>query len=106
MTAEEVQLAVELGLPIYGSDPGLNRLGTKKGSRRVFEEEGVPHPAGPEIDGEADLHGALRELRTRSPVARGAVLRLDRGVSGLGNALVDLSRTATCVTRSSSRIPA
>ena len=33
MTADELQLAVELGLPIYGSDPSLNRLGTKKGSR-------------------------------------------------------------------------
>jgi hypothetical protein len=91
MTEHERQLAVELGLPIYGSDPALNWLGTKKGSRRVFEEEGVPHPEGLEIDGRRDLPGALRELRSRSPDIRRAVVKLDRGVSGLGNAIVDLT---------------
>jgi hypothetical protein len=91
MTSDEAQLAVELGLPIYGSDPALNWLGTKKGSRSVFEDEGVRHPVGFELDGGRDLAGALRELRNRSQGARGAVLKLDRGVSGLGNALVDLT---------------
>jgi hypothetical protein len=90
MTTDEVRLAESLELPIYGCDPELLWLGTKKGSRRVFEEEGVPHPAGLDIDGERDLPAALRELRRRSPGARGAVLKLDRGVSGLGNALIDL----------------
>jgi hypothetical protein len=90
MTTDEVQLAARLELPIYGCDPELLWLGTKKGSRRVFEEEGVPHPAGLDVDGERDLPAALRELRGRSPGARGAVLKLDRGVSGLGNALIDL----------------
>jgi hypothetical protein len=90
MTSDEVRLAVELGLPIYGSDPALNWLGTKRGSRRVFAEEDVPHPVGLEVDGEADLAAALHEVQTRSPAARGAVLKLDRGVSGLGNALIDL----------------
>jgi hypothetical protein len=90
-TDDEVRLAVELGLPLYGADPALNWLGTKKGSRRVFEEEGVRHPIGLEVDGERDLAGALRALRERSPAARGGVLKLDQGVSGLGNALVDLS---------------
>jgi hypothetical protein len=91
MTEDELNLAVELGLPIYGSDPALNWLGTKRGSRRVFAEEGVPHPAGLEIDGTRDLARALRELRRRSPHARGAVVKLDLGVSGLGNALLDLA---------------
>jgi hypothetical protein len=91
MTEDEVELAVQLRLPIYGSDPVLNVLGTKQGSRRVFADEGVRHPVGLELDGERDLAAALRELRKRSPSARGAVLKLDRGVSGLGNALVDLA---------------
>jgi hypothetical protein len=90
-TDDEVRLAVELGLPLYGADPSLNWLGTKKGSRLVFEEEGVRHPVGLEVDAARDLSGAFRELQKRSPGARGAVLKLDRGVSGLGNALVDLS---------------
>ena len=91
MTADEAELAVRLGLPIYGCDPALNWLGTKTGSRRVFEEEGVPHPAGVDVAGQRDVPSALREVRRRSPSARQAVLKLDRGVSGLGNALVDLS---------------
>jgi pheganomycin biosynthesis PGM1-like protein/ATP-grasp domain-containing protein len=89
MTGDEMRLAIELGLPIFGSDPALNWLGTKRGSRRLFEEEGVPHPTGLEVDGRGDLPGALAELRRRG--ARGAVLKHNEGVSGLGNALVDLT---------------
>ena len=91
MTEHELSLAVELGLPIYGSDPALNWLGTKQGSRRVFAEEGIPHPAGLEVDGRRDLPAALKELQRRSPDARSAVVKLDYGVSGLGNALVALA---------------
>jgi len=90
MTADEVGLAESLGIPIYGSDPELNWLGSKTGSRRVFAEEDVPHPIGLDVSGTDDLADALQELRARSPGARGAVLKLDRGVSGLGNALLDL----------------
>jgi hypothetical protein len=91
MTDAEMQLAVELGLPIYGSDAELNWLGTKTGSRLVFEEESVSHPIGLEVDRAADLPAALRELRRRAPGVRGAVIKLDQGVSGLGNALVDVA---------------
>ena len=92
MTADEVALAEALEIPIYGSDPELNWLGSKTGSRRVFAEEGVLHPVGLAVGGADDLPDALRELRVRSPGARGAVLKLDKGVSGLGNALLDLER--------------
>jgi PGM1 C-terminal domain len=91
MTGAEMQLAVELALPIYGSDPELNWLGTKKGSRLVFEEESVSHPIGLEVDRADDLPAALRELQRRAPGVRGAIIKLDRGVSGLGNALVDVA---------------
>lgn len=94
MTADEVALAESLELPIYGSDPDLNWLGSKTGSRRVFVEEGVPHPVGLDVASADDVPDALRELRERSPTARGAVLKLDRGVSGLGNALLDLDTAA------------
>ena len=94
MTADEVALAESLEIPIYGSDPDLNWLGSKTGSRRVFAEEDVPHPVGLDVGSTDDLPGALLELRARSPEARGAVLKLDRGVSGLGNALLDLERAS------------
>lgn len=87
---DEVELAVRLGIPLYGADPALEWLGTKSGSRRVFADEGVPHALGHEVGGEKDVIGALRELRAARPDCHTAVLKLDRGVSGLGNALVDL----------------
>ena len=90
MTNDEVVLAEALQLPIYGADPALNWLGSKIGGRQVFLDEGVPHPVGLDVRGTDDLPAALRELRDRSSEARAAVVKLDRGVSGLGNALLDL----------------
>jgi len=90
MTEHEVALAEALQLPIYGSDPALNWLGQKIGGRRVFAEEDVRHPVGLDVRGTGDLAEALAELRARRPTAHGAIVKLDRGVSGLGNALLDL----------------
>ena len=50
-TPRERDLALSLGLPMYGADPRLADLGTKTGCRRMFEELGVPCPVGAE-----DLH--------------------------------------------------
>ena len=94
MTDDEVGVAEALQLPIYGCDPALNRLGSKTGSRKVFVEEGVQHPVGLDVRGTDDLSDALDELRARTPAARSAVLKLDLGVSGLGNALLDLATAA------------
>ena len=90
MTDDEVGVAEALQLPIYGCDPALNWLGSKTGSRRVFVEEDVQHPIGLDVRGTDDLAAAIEELGARSPAARSAVLKLDLGVSGLGNALLDL----------------
>ena len=90
MTEHEVALAEALQLPIYGSDPALNWLGHKTGGRRVFAEEDVSHPVGIDLRGTDDVSGALAEIRARCPKARGVVVKLDRGVSGLGNAMLDL----------------
>jgi len=94
MTDDEVGVAEALQLPIYGCDPALNWLGSKTGSRKVFVEEGVQHPVGLDVRGTDDLSDALDELRARTPAARSAVLKLDLGVSGLGNALLDLATAA------------
>jgi hypothetical protein len=90
MSADEVALAEALQLPIYGCDPELGWLGSKTGSRRVFADENVRHPVGLDVRATDDLAAALDELQARSPEARSAVLKLDLGVSGLGNALLDL----------------
>ena len=90
-SSHEVELAVRLGIPLYGADPALRWLGTKSGSRRLFAEEDVPHPLGFDVSGERDAVRALRELHSRRPELATAVLKLDEGVSGLGNALVDVA---------------
>jgi hypothetical protein len=56
----------------------------------VFADEGVQHPAGLDVRGTDDLADALSELHATSPTATSAVLKLDMGVSGLGNAILDL----------------
>jgi hypothetical protein len=85
-------LAMELGIPMYGCDPRLLHMGTKSGSRRLFAEEGVPHPAGREnIRTESELIAAVSSMRLDDPGISSVVVKLDDGVGGGSNALLDLS---------------
>ena len=79
---------MRLGIPLFGSHPDHAWLGTKQGSRQVFLEEDVPHPQGFEV---ADRRRARAGARASSAAAR-AIAKLNEGVSGLGNAQVDLTR--------------
>jgi hypothetical protein len=86
-TPLERTLAVRLGLPLYACDPALAHLGTKSGSRTVFERAGVPAPDGFEQLRDADdVAGALAELKERDPALERAVVKLNDGFSGEGNA--------------------
>jgi hypothetical protein len=87
----ERDLALTLGIPLYGADPDLLPFGTKTGCRRLFAEAGVPHPLGYEdvrdIDGVVD---ALAAMRAAKPVVTDAIVKLNEGVAGRGNAVVAL----------------
>ena len=91
-TPLERDLALVLGIPMYGADPRLFPLGTKTGCRRLFAEEGVRHPLGFE-----DLHSiddvieAFAALRAGRPEVTKGLVKLNEGVSGSGNAMVDLA---------------
>ena len=77
---------------MYGADPRHFELGTKTGCRRLFEEAGVEHPAGFEdLHSLDDIVDALGTLRERRPEATHAMVKLNEGVAGAGNALVDLA---------------
>jgi hypothetical protein len=90
-TPLERDLAVALGIPIYGADPRLFDLGTKTGCRRLFAQEGVRHPLGFEdLHSVDDLLDATVQLREQRPTAQFAIVKLNEGVSGEGNAMVDL----------------
>src|SRR5262249_7703146 len=87
-TALERTLAVQLGIPLYGCDPALAHLGTKSGSRDVFHRAGVLAPPGFEhLRGEDDVVEALAELKRASPSLQRAVIKLEEGFSGEGNAI-------------------
>src|SRR5216110_1573336 len=91
-TNREKELALRLGIPMYGADPKFFPLGTKSGCRKIFQEENVPHPLGHENLGtKEEVIEAIKEMRARKPSIKQVLIKLNEGVSGEGNALVDLS---------------
>jgi hypothetical protein len=91
-TPLERDLSIVLGIPMYGADPRLFPLGTKTGCRRVFSEAGVQHPAGFEdLRSVTDVVNALAMLRSQRPGIAEAMVKLNEGVSGAGNAVVSLA---------------
>ncbi len=91
VSALERTLAVRLGIPLYGCDPALLPLGGKSGGRRLFRAAGVPLPDGAEdLRDEIDLAEALARLARERPDLSRAVIKLDQGFSGEGNATFDL----------------
>ncbi|MDO3639096.1 peptide ligase PGM1-related protein [Mycolicibacterium arseniciresistens] len=90
-TPLERDVALSLGIPMYGADPRLADLGTKSGCRRMFEQLGVTCPVGAEdLHTLDDIVGGVQRMRARRPSLTQAIVKLNDGVSGSGNALVDL----------------
>ncbi|MFN4285356.1 MAG: peptide ligase PGM1-related protein [Lacibacter sp.] len=88
ITEHERALAVQLGLPIYGTNPDLNYLGSKSGSRTIFKACGVAMPDGFEhVKNESEVIQYLTLLKQRNPTLRRAVVKLNDGFSGEGNAV-------------------
>ncbi len=91
-TSLERDLALTLGIPMYGADPRLADLGTKSGCRRLFAECGVPHPLGAEnLYSLAEVTDAIKVMIAARPAIREVIIKTNEGVSGAGNALVDLA---------------
>ncbi len=91
-TWDDRELAMRLGIPMYGADPAQARLGTKSEGRRLFSAAGVRYPRGTEgLHTRTEVSEAIADLigLTRPPTA--AVLKLNEGVSGFGNATIDLT---------------
>lgn len=85
----EGDLGRRLDVPVYGPNPSLAHLGTKSGCRRLFAEEGVPHPFGVEgVTGPDALAAAIERILVRRPATREVVVKLNKGISGLGNGVV------------------
>jgi hypothetical protein len=99
-TWDDRELAMRLGIPMYGADPALARLGTKSEGRRLFASSGVTHPRGSEgLRSREDVVGAIQDLLNSVPGLRRVIIKHNEGVSGFGNATVDLTTLAARPTR-------
>lgn len=88
----ERNLALRLGIPLYGADPRHLPFGTKSGCRRLFAQAGISHPLGSDnLTSIDEVVSALVQMRAQRPSVKQAIVKLNEGVSGEGNATVDLS---------------
>jgi hypothetical protein len=88
-TDHERTLAVRLDIPVYGCDPSLNYWGSKSGSRKIFLNTGVPMPPGVEdLKTYEDIVRAFAAIKAMYPDLKKAILKLNDGFSGDGNAVL------------------
>ncbi len=101
VTALESRLADALGVPLYGPSPEAVSLGSKSGSREVAREASVLVPQGAEwLWSVEEIERAVAELKRRRPQAEAAVIKLNNGFSGQGNAILDLRGPTSPLDRS------
>src|SRR5436309_8880013 len=76
-TDREKELALRLGIPMYGADPKFFSLGTKSGCRKIFMEENVPHPLGYEDLGrKEEVMKAIAQTRAKKPSIQQVLVKL------------------------------
>ena len=91
----ERNLALRLGIPLYGADPRHLSFGTKSGCRQLFARVGINYPLGfDNLTSIDEIVSALVKMRAQRPSLTQAIVKLNEGVSGEGNATVDLSNLA------------
>jgi hypothetical protein len=96
VTEYERRLAIKLGLPLYGCDPDLAYLGTKSEARKLFKQFHIPVPDGFEdVKTKDEVIEKLVELKQKYPQLKKAVIKMNDGFSGEGNAVFYYSTTET-----------
>ncbi|MGH8973780.1 MAG: peptide ligase PGM1-related protein [Acidimicrobiia bacterium] len=89
---DEVQLALALGLPLYGTPAELWPLGYKSAGRRLLVEAGVTVPFGVEdVRSVEQAVAAAETIRRHRPRASALVIKHDDSGGGDGNQLIDLA---------------
>jgi hypothetical protein len=88
VTEYEKKLSEMLQVPIYGCDPALQLLGTKSSSRKIFKSCNIRCADGFEnLETEKDIIDSLVKLKIQNPFACKAVVKINDGFSGEGNAI-------------------
>jgi len=93
VTPLEERLALMLNIPINGCPSALEFWGTKSGSRELFKKAGLLVPNGFEnLNSITEVTQALKALKAQNPGLRKAVVKLNDGFSGDGNAIFNYSK--------------
>ena len=91
VTENEVNLALEMGVPINGTRPELRSVAFKSAGRRLFVEAGVPVPLGREdVRTTDDVVNAIRWIARQRPLLGGVVVKHDDSGAGDGNVVLDV----------------
>lgn len=87
----ENDLAESLGIPFYGNARGLEYYQTKSGNRKIFEESNILFADGiSDIKTVEDLVNSVEILWAKYKNAKRFIVKLNSGVSGDGNAILEL----------------
>ncbi len=90
VTEAEWLLSEQLGVVLYGPHPDLVWFGSKSGSRRIAHKAGIPVlPGAEDLTSTEDVERAIRTLAATD--SGSAVIKLNNGFSGQGNAIVPYS---------------
>ena len=88
ITPLEKSLAVKLEIPLFGTDPAMFYEGSKSGGRKTFRECGIDMPDGNEdLKSVEDIAASLARIKRNNPALRKAVVKMNDGFSGDGNAI-------------------
>jgi hypothetical protein len=91
-TWSDRELAMRLGIPMYGADPKDAHFGTKSEGRGLFARADINHPAGAEnLHTISDVVSASIRLIDEKPDTDRVIIKHNEGVSGFGNAVLDLT---------------
>lgn len=88
VTEYEKELAIQLNIPVYGTDPALAGLGSKSGARQLFKQLNIDIPNGIEyVKNRQAIIETLAMLKKNNPALKRAVIKMNEGFSGEGNAV-------------------
>jgi hypothetical protein len=93
VTQAEHALSAALGLPLEGPASVHLALDSKTAARRLARRCGIPIPAGEEgLASVAEVEQSLTRLRANRIDATAAMIKLNNGFAGRGNAIIDLNQ--------------
>lgn len=88
ITPLEKTMSVQLGIPLFGTDPDKFYEGSKSGGRKNFRAAGLLFPDGYEdLYTKEEVIQSLAALKQKDPLLKKAVVKLNDGFSGDGNAI-------------------